>query len=171
MYDQDVSELKTFLGFLMHILAIISHFPLIFPFLHFLSLFSCRSRVFLFFKLSFSVLRSLVSSSCSSLFSYSSMVGYSFVRVDCPSISFLFARLGCLLEIVEGECVKMVDCPSISFLFSLFPLVSCSARVARSLKMSREVRSSELETGLSSSDNRKMLKVSSPSTSYKAWNI
>ena len=144
MYDQDVSELKTFLGFLMHILAIISHFPLIFPFLHFLSLFSCRSRVFLFFKLSFSVLRSLVSSSCSSLFSYSSMVGYSFVRVDCPSISFLF---------------------------SLFPLVSCSARVARSLKMSREVRSSELETGLSSSDNRKMLKVSSPSTSYKAWNI
>ena len=53
-------------------------------------------------------------------------------------------------------------------LSSLFPLVSCSARVARFLKMSREVRSSELETGLSSSNDREVPKVTSPSTPYKA---
>ena len=118
----------------------ISPFSLHFPFLRFLSLFSWRSRVFLFFKLSFSVLRSLVSSSYSSLFFCSSMVDYSFVRVDCPSISFLFAHLGCLLEIVERECLKGVslfvgkDCPYRFILSSLFLLASCSARVARSLK-------------------------------------
>ena len=39
------------------------------------------------------------------------------------------------------------------------------------LKMFGEVRSSELETGLSSSDNRVIPEVTSPSTPYKAWNI
>ena len=108
---------------------------------------------FLFFKLSFSVLCSLASSLCSSLFFYSSIVDYSFVRVDCPSISVLFARLGCLLEIVEGECLKGIslfvgeDCPYRFVLSSLFPLASCSTKVARSLKMFGEVRSSELERG------------------------
>ena len=88
--------------------------------------------------------------------------------------SFLFARLGCLLEVVEGECLKWVsffvgeDCPYRFVLSSLFPLVSCSARVARFLKMSGEVRSSELEMGLSTSDDRKVLEVTSPSTPYKA---
>ena len=38
------------------------------------------------------------------------------------------------------------DCPHNFVLSSLFPLVSQSARVARSLKMFEEVRSSELET-------------------------
>ena len=107
----------------------------------------------------------------------SSMVDYSFVRVDCPLISFLFAHLGYLLEIVEGERLKGVslfvgeDCPYRFFLSSLFPLVSCSARVTRFLKMSGEVSSSELETGLSSFDNCEVPKVTSPSTPYKAWNI
>ena len=102
------------------------------------------------------------------------MVDYSFVRVDCPSISFPFAHLGCLLEIVEGECLKGVslfmgeDCPYRFGLSSLFLLASCSARVARSLKMFGEVMSSELETGLSSSDNCEIPKVTSPSTPYKA---
>ena len=63
------------------------------------------------------------------------------------------------------------DCPHRSVLSSLFPLVSCSTRVARSLKMAGEVRSSELETRLSSFDKRKIPKVSCPSTPYKAWNI
>ena len=78
---------------------------------------------------------------------------------------------------MEGECLKGVslfvgeDCPHRSVLSSLFPLVSCSTRVARSLKMSGEVRSSELETRLSSFDKRKIPKVSCPSTPYKAWNI
>ena len=137
----------------------ISHFSLLFPFLHFLSLFNWRSRVFLFFKLSFSILCSLVSSSCPSLFSCSPMEDYSLVRVDCPSISFLFARLGRLLEVVEGECLKGVslfvgeDCSYRFVLSSLFPLVSCSARVVGSLKLSGEVSFSELEMRLSSSDN------------------
>ena len=37
--------------------------------------------------------------------------------------------------------------------------------------MSGEVGSSELEMGLSSSDDREVPEVTSPSTSYKAWNI
>ncbi|XP_075645351.1 uncharacterized protein LOC142616363 [Castanea sativa] len=49
--------------------------------------------------------------------------------------------------------------------------VSCFAKVARFLKMSGEVRSSELEIGLSSSDDHEVPKVTSPSTPYKAWNI
>ncbi|KAK9988662.1 hypothetical protein SO802_028901 [Lithocarpus litseifolius] len=105
------------------------------------------------------------------------MVDYSFVRADSPSVSFLFACLGCLLEIVEGERFKGFslfvgeDCPYRFILSSLLPLVSRSARVARFLKMSREVRSSELETGLSSFDDCEVLEVTSPSTPNKAWNI
>ena len=95
------------------------------------------------------------------------MVDYSFVRVNCPLISFLFALLGRLLEIMEGECLKGIslfvgeDYPHRFVISSLFPLVSYSARVARSLKMSREVKSSELEMGLSSSDNCEIPEVSS----------
>ena len=37
--------------------------------------------------------------------------------------------------------------------------------------MSLEVRSSELEMGLSSFDDRVIPEVTSPSTPYKAWNI
>ena len=102
------------------------------------------------------------------------MVGYSSVRVDCPSVAFLFAHLGCLLEVVEGECLKWVsflvgeDFLYRFFLSSLFPLVSHSTRVARLLKMSGEVRPIELETGLSSFDDREVLEVTSPSTPYKA---
>ena len=105
------------------------------------------------------------------------MVNYSFVKVDCPSVSFLFAHLGCLLEIVEGEHLKGVsffvgeDCPYRFIISSLFALVSRSARVARFLKMSGEVRSIELEMGLSSSNDCEVPEVTSPSTPYNAWNI
>ena len=101
------------------------------------------------------------------------MVDYSYVRVDCPSIAFLFACLGCLLELIEGECLKWVnlfvgeDWPYKFVLSSLFPLVSHSAKVARSLKMS-EVRSSNLEMGLSLSDDRVISEATSPSTPCKA---
>ena len=88
---------------------LILHFPLLFPFLCTLSLFSFHSRVCLSFKLPFSVLHSLVTSLCSFFFSCSSMVDYSSVKVDCPSIAFLFARLGCLLESVKGECLEWVS--------------------------------------------------------------
>lgn len=84
---------------------------------------------------------SLVSSSCSCFFSCFSTVYYSAVRFDCPSIIFLFAHLGYLLESVEGECLEWVslfvgeDCPYNFVLSSLFPLVSHSTGVARLLKM------------------------------------
>ena len=61
-------------------------------------------------------------------------------------------------------------CPYKFVLSSLFPLVSHSAKVARSLKMS-EVRSNDLEMGLSSSDNHAISEATSPSTPYKAWTI
>ena len=63
------------------------------------------------------------------------MVDNSFVMVDCPSVSFLFACLGCLLEIVEREHLKGVslfvgeDCPYRFVLSSLLSLVSHFARV------------------------------------------
>jgi len=59
------------------------------------------------------------------------------------------------------------DCPYEPVLSSLFPLVSHSAKVARFLKMF-EVRSSDLETGLSSSNYCVISEASSPSTPYKA---
>ena len=62
------------------------------------------------------------------------------------------------------------DCPYKLVLSSLFPLVSNSAKVARFLKMS-EVRSSDQEMGLPSSNDRVILEASSPSTPYKASNI
>ena len=154
----------------------ILYFSLLFPFFRTPSLFSWHSMVCLSFKFSFTILHFLVSSSFSFLFSCSSMVDYSSIRVDCPLIAFLFACLGCLLEAFKGKCLKWVslfmgeDCLHKFDLSSLFPLVFHSARVARSLKMS-EVRSSDLDTGLSSSDNHVIPEVTSPSTPYIAWNI
>ena len=151
-------------------------FPSCFLFFYNLSLFHFYSRVCLSFNLPFFVLHSLVSSLCSYFFSFSPMVDYSAVRVDCPSIAFLFSRLGCLLKFFKGECLKWVNLfvgkgyPYRIFLSTLFPLVSHSANVARSLKMF-EVRSSDLETGLSSFNDRVILEATSPSTPYKAWNI
>ena len=104
------------------------------------------------------------------------MVDYSAVRSDCPSIAFFFAHLGSLLESVEGERLERIssfvgkDCPYTSVISSLFPLVSRSTEVARLLRMF-EVRSSDLEMGLSSSDDRVVSEATSASTLYKAWNI
>ena len=100
------------------------------------------------------------------------MVDYFAVRVNCPSIAFFSTHLGSLLESVEGECLQRIsffvgeDYPYTSILSLLFPLVSYSSRVARSLKMF-EVRSSDLETGLSSSDDRVVSEATSVSTPYK----
>ena len=69
-----------------------------------------------------------------------------------------------------GQSQVGEDCPYKFVLFSLFPLVSHSAKVARSLKMS-EVRSSDMETGLSLFDDRVISEATSPSTLYKAWTI
>ena len=102
---------------------------------------------------------------------WSAMVDYSSVRADCPSIAFFFAHLGSLLKFVEGEHLEGInsfirkDCPYTSVLSFLFLLVSHSAKVARLLRMF-EVRSRDLETGLSSSDDRVVSKATSIS-----WNI
>ena len=80
------------------------------------------------------------------------MVDYSSIRSNCPLIAFLFARLGFLLESVEKGCLDWVslfvreDYPYKPILSSLSPLVSGSAKVARSLKKFK-VRSSDLEMG------------------------
>ena len=104
------------------------------------------------------------------------MVDYSTIKVNCPSIAFFFAHLCSLLESIEGYFLERIsffvgeDCPYTFVLSSLFPLVSYSAKVARLLKMF-EVRSSDLETMLSSSDDHVVLEATSVSTPYKAWNI
>ena len=90
------------------------------------------------------------------------MVGSSEVRILCPSVSFLFARLGASLGI------SLAFCPLVEgFMFGgnglglaladLLPLLRESVYwfegiVGEWIAM-LEVRSSELETGLSSSDD------------------
>ena len=94
------------------------------------------------------------------------MVDYYAVKANFPSIAFFFAHLGSLLEFVEGECLEKIssfvgkDCPYTSVFSSLFPLVSHFTEVARLLRMSK-VRSSDLETGLSSSDDCVVLRATS----------
>ena len=101
------------------------------------------------------------------------MVDYFVVRVNCPSIAFFFTYLGSLLESVEGAFLERIsffvgeDCPYTFVLSSLFPLVSHSTRIARSLKMSK-VRSSDLEMRLFSFDDHVVLEATSVSTPYKA---
>ena len=162
--------------FLRMFWPLVFHFSLLFPFLCIFSLFNFCSKVCFFSKLPFSVLHFLVSPPCSCFFFDSSMVDYSAIRVDCPSVAFFFAHLGCLLESVEGECLERVsffireNCPYTSVLSLLFPLVSRFAGVARLLKMSK-VRSSDLKMGLSSSDDRMILEATSFSSPYKDWTI
>ena len=106
------------------------------------------------------------------------MVDYSLVRLDCPSISFFFARLCGFLGVIGRKRPRVGlfierSCPYRSIMLFLFPLVYCSVGIAQSFTMSEggEVRSSELETGLSLSKDRGVLEVISPSTPYKAWGI
>ena len=152
---------------------LVLHFSLLFRFFCIFPYSVFCSRVCLSSEFPFSVLRFLVSPLRFFFFSDSSMVDYSAIKADCPLIAFFFTHLGSLLESVEGECLERVntfvrkDCPYPFVLSSLFPLVSHSAEVARLLRMS-EVRSSDLEMGLSSSDERVVSKATSVSTPYKA---
>ena len=128
MCSQDAFIMQTCLCFPVHVLATCFAFfpPLSFP--------------LYFFPYSVSVLGFVSSSSSPSLscvswyvlyapfFFSSSMVDYSAVRVDYPSVTFIFAHLGCLLKSVEGECLERVsffvgeNYPYTSVLSSLFPL-------------------------------------------------
>ena len=162
--------------FLCEFWPLVLHFCLLFHFFYIFPYSVFCSRVCLSSLLPFSVLRFLVSPSRFFFSSDSSIVDYFAVRADCPLIALLFAHLGSLLESIEREHLERVssfigeDCLYTFVLSSLFPLVSHSAKVARSLRMS-EVRSSDLEMRLSSSDDRVVSRATFVSTPYKAWNI
>ena len=98
------------------------------------------------------------------------MVDYSTVRADYPSITFFFTHLGSLLESIEGERLERISSfEGLSVYFYPFFLISfrsCSDKVARLLRMS-EVRSSDLEIGLSSFDDHVVSEATSVSTPYK----
>ena len=155
---------------------LVLHFSLLFPSSCIFPYSVFSFRVCLSFELPYYVLRFLVSPSHFFFFSDSSMVDYFAIRVDFPSIAFFFFHLGSLLESLKGEHLEKVnsfvgkDCPYTFVLSSLFPLVSHSTKVAKLLRMS-EVRSSDLETGLSSFDDCVVLEVTSIYAPYKAWNI
>ena len=106
------------------------------------------------------------------------MVDYYLVRLNCPSFSFLFTRLYNLLKAVGRKFPRVglfveKTYPYRSVLLFLFPLVYRLIGIAQSLIMSGEgeVKSSELETGLSLSKDHKALQVTSSSTLYKVWDI
>ena len=101
------------------------------------------------------------------------MVEFSMVRSDFPSISIFFVHLCSLLEAVGRRCPKVelfVDrnCPFRFALCSLFPLVHHFVGFAPSYVGEVEVRSSELETGLSLFEDCRVLEVTFWSTPYKA---
>ena len=84
------------------------------------------------------------------------MVSSSEVRIACPSISFLFSRLGGSLGVFPHLENFFFEGNSLSIaLADLLPLLRQSIDWFESLVREREimskVRSSELETGLSSS--------------------
>ena len=115
-----------------------------------------------------------------SLFVFPSLFSCSYGRlflglVGLPFCFFLFARLCGLLESIGRKRLGVglfvgQDCPYRPILPFLFAFIHRSG-VAQTLTMFEEVRSSELETGLSLSRDRGVLEVSSPSTPYKAWGI
>ena len=103
------------------------------------------------FGLKFRVLRN---------FHTSNLVGFEFFSQECPSISFFFARLGVFLEYSSSQCPQVglfASCFTTlkPVLLSLYPLIIHSL-IKRHLEMTTieyredDVRSSELETGLSS---------------------
>ena len=89
------------------------------------------------------------------------MVDSSEVRVVCPSVSFLFARLGASLDTSNAflpliENFVFEGCGLRVVVGELFPVLSQSINwfggLIEERKRMSEVQSSELETGLSSND-------------------
>ena len=86
------------------------------------------------------------------------MVDFDFIRKETPSVSFFFTRLGAFLESSSGRRPHIVpwDCGAFRpVLIGLYPLLRRSL-IAHHLEMTAkyrdsDVRSNELETGLSSS--------------------
>ena len=84
------------------------------------------------------------------------MVGSSEVRIACPSISFLFVRLGGSLGVFPNDENFVFEGNSLGVVLTeLCPLLCQSIDwfegLIRELGIMSEVRSSELDTGLSSS--------------------
>uniref|UniRef100_A0A7N2MBC2 Uncharacterized protein n=1 Tax=Quercus lobata TaxID=97700 RepID=A0A7N2MBC2_QUELO len=106
------------------------------------------------------------------------MVDYSLVRHDCPSLSFFFVRLCGLLDL-EGKRHPPVglfvgrDCLFRFALVFLFPLVHRLVEFAQNLSriFREEIRFSELEMGLSSSEQDGALEVSSSRVPFKALGV
>ena len=110
------------------------------------------------------------------------MVDFAFIRLEAPSISFFFAKLGVFLEFSGGHHPQVGlllprDCGAFRLvLTTLYPLIRHSL-IAHHLKMiaieyrDTKVRSSELETYLSSSseslDKDFEIVVSKPLSSSK----
>ena len=88
------------------------------------------------------------------------MVGFDFLSQECPLVSFFFARLGVFLEYSSGRHPQVglfvSRCSTLRpVLFTLYPLIHQSLVRYHSEKnpvkyRADNVRSSELETGLSS---------------------
>ena len=93
-------------------------------------------------------------------FPYALMVGFEFLSQECPSVSFFFARLEVFLEYFLGRRPQVglfMSRFSIlrPILLSLYPLIHQSliklhSKMATIEYLVDDVRSSELETGLSS---------------------
>ena len=86
------------------------------------------------------------------------MVDYSKVSHLSPSISFFFARLGAFLESSSGHCPQVNAFGLV--LTKFYPLLCQSLNLFQSLRemsveerVGSKIRSSELEAGLSSSEN------------------
>ena len=112
------------------------------------------------------------------------MVDFAFIRQETPSISFFFAILGVFLEHSGGQHPQVGlflprSCAAFRLvLLTLYPLI-CHSLISYHLEMTTienkdtEFRSSELETGLSSSnksvDKDIEIVVSKPSSSSKPF--
>ena len=93
------------------------------------------------------------------------MVENSEVRQHCPSVSFFFTRLGAYLGSFSSHCPPIEGFVSRDsslglVLVDLYPLLHQSLNWFR--EMMSEVRSSELETGLSFSDDPVEVEVDTP---------
>ena len=91
-----------------------------------------------------------------------SIFDYTTVRLDSPSVSYFFSRLGVFLESLGGHCPQVGQFVPQDFVFrsvlnELYPLTRCSlvkkCLLSGMVEERAKVRSSELDTGLSSSDN------------------
>lgn len=102
MYGLNGLVMLVFLGFPTHDLPFISCFSLLFIFVQFSFSFVVSLLLGALFLLEFSLLplHFFVKFLCSYLCFCSFMVDYSLVRSDCPKVSFFFARLCGLLEVV-----------------------------------------------------------------------